>query len=332
MKVKLRTLMAGPDGCHHPGDIIEVTAAQAEDLISNGYGEPVKEQSSEAKTNVSWLQSADAPSRLSGCSLSAAFKKSVLEDLEVAELAKKILQREPTHATIFRDGQFPGPFIDYKWPLDLTASNLAYQFVKPVLIILGEPLPKAPDDIKKVSEVIVDRLGALRAILIEGKIVARGTFVSTGVVGLIDPLQWARQNLWIEVRNGDLFEEEADKPVPRWTGLMLVARETVQSRRPSETSNRIAQAGSSSTAENTFHVEPSKNDGLRFSSVEPNVQKLTARQASIEAAILANWPSGIPPGLPPKVRDGKIIAWQKANGLAIASSKTIRRYLSAQRK
>jgi hypothetical protein len=66
-------------------------------------------------------------------------------------------------------------------------------------------------------------LHALRTILIDGKIFARGTFVKTGTVNAINRPQWARQNLWVDVRSGDLLEEENNKLVPRWTGLMLVA-------------------------------------------------------------------------------------------------------------
>jgi hypothetical protein len=55
---------------------------------------------------------------------------------------------------------------------------------------------------------------------------------------------------------------------------------------------------------------------------------LTAQRASIAAAIGAIWLNGIPLGVPLKDIDDEIIRWQKANGRAITSSKSIRRYLS----
>lgn len=37
MKVKLLTLMAGPDGTYNAGQIIDMTEAQAKELIQGGY-------------------------------------------------------------------------------------------------------------------------------------------------------------------------------------------------------------------------------------------------------------------------------------------------------
>ena len=59
--------------------------------------------------------------------------------------------------------------------------------------------------------------------LISGEVIVRGTFVATGIVGTVDPLHWTRKGLWIEVQNGDLFEEKNGSPVLQWSGLMLVA-------------------------------------------------------------------------------------------------------------
>jgi hypothetical protein len=40
MKVRLKTLMAGPEGVFHSGSVIDLPKEEAEALISKGYAEP----------------------------------------------------------------------------------------------------------------------------------------------------------------------------------------------------------------------------------------------------------------------------------------------------
>ena len=47
MKVKMLTLMAGPEGTCYPGDSIEVTNDEAAGLISGGFAVSVKEESTD---------------------------------------------------------------------------------------------------------------------------------------------------------------------------------------------------------------------------------------------------------------------------------------------
>lgn len=44
MKVKMKTLAAGPDGLYQPGQVVEVSAAQAQAFLEAGYAEPVKKR------------------------------------------------------------------------------------------------------------------------------------------------------------------------------------------------------------------------------------------------------------------------------------------------
>jgi len=37
MRVKLKTLLAGPKGCHQPGEEIDVSDTQGNELIAGGY-------------------------------------------------------------------------------------------------------------------------------------------------------------------------------------------------------------------------------------------------------------------------------------------------------
>ena len=42
MKVRMKTLMAGPDGTRFPDKVYPVSAQEGEDLIAGGYAEEVK--------------------------------------------------------------------------------------------------------------------------------------------------------------------------------------------------------------------------------------------------------------------------------------------------
>jgi hypothetical protein len=266
----------------------------------------------------------NAPRRLFGLSLSEAFRQFVLEDPEISALGKMIVEQEGSHVEVFRDGQYPGPIVDFVWPLDVSASDLVFQFVRPVVIIIpGPPIPKGSDAIQRVSSALADRLQSLRRMLIDGQIVAHGTFVNTGTFGPINRLQWARSGLSIDVKSGDLLHEVNNRAAIQWSGLALEAPAASEPAPP--------------TAQDTFHVNSTERDGLRSGSIStskraPAARKITPRHASIEAAIAAIWPDGIPTALPLKTRDKKIIDWQKDKALAVASSKTIHRYLAARSK
>ena len=150
------------------------------------------------------VHSADISTSLAGCSLAEAFRSCVLDDPEVVAKGKRVIRREG-HQAVFHDGQFPGLYVDYKWPIDLTVGDCAFGFVRPFVIWLDRPLPKAPPVIKDAAAVLVDRWNALVRLLVRGTLAARGTFASTGIVGVIDPLQWRRHGLWVDVKNGDLL-------------------------------------------------------------------------------------------------------------------------------
>ncbi len=249
------------------------------------------------------LRSPNAALLLHGLSLSEAFHKYVLNDPEVIRLAAVVMRLDHEYESIFSEGQFPGPYVEFTWPLDIAARDLAFQFVRPVAFFIDSPLPEPPDAVENVSVVIVDRLKALREVLISGKVIARGTFVKTGETKTVDGLQWARRELLVDVQNSDLLETENYKPTLKWSGLTLEAT-TAQL--------ESAQTGSEKTAK------------------IPSNRKPTAQRASIDAAVQANWPHGIPPGLPVQKRDHLINEWQREKGFAVTSSKTIRRHLAGK--
>jgi hypothetical protein len=81
-----------------------------------------------------------------------------------------------------------------------------------------------------------------------------------------------------------------------------------------------------------FHVNTTEYDEMRGPAVKNEVgaaaRRHSAVQASIEQAKLALWPDGVPPGIPVKARDQRINDWQRQHGIAVASSKSISRYLA----
>src|SRR5262249_34261986 len=155
--------------------------------------------------------------------------------------------------------------------------------------------------------------------LINGWIVAYGTFVRNGTFGPIHCRQWARQNLLLDVKSGDLLEAIDGRAVVQWTGIMLQAP-LLQPDSP----------GAVVDAE-VFRANTTEQGGARFCAGESGARpdrKLTPTQASIKKAIGVLWPNGIPAELPLQVRDQIIIDWQKEQRIAVASSKTIRRFLA----
>jgi hypothetical protein len=101
------------------------------------------------------------------------------------------------------------------------------------------------------------------------------------------------------VGSGDFIRKAAGKSVVQWSGIVL----------------------------EVFHVNSTEHADLRSPTTAP-VSKPTAARASIDAAVGALWPSGVPEALPAQVRDQMIIEWQKKNrGHAVVSPRTIRRYL-----
>jgi len=156
---------------------------------------------------------------LDGLSLTEAFQRYVIHDQEVVAQAEILLKLEDRHSSVFLKGQSPGAFVDFHWPLDSTSSKLAYRFVARFMNFVGEPLPVPSVAISNISEVLVDRIRRLRGMLVSGEVVAIGTFAQTGIEGPISRLQWVRNDISIDVSNGDLCDGQDNRAKPMWTGL-----------------------------------------------------------------------------------------------------------------
>jgi hypothetical protein len=256
---------------------------------------------------------------LIGLGLSEAFRKLVLEDPEVIRLSKELVAQTGRWSAIFESGQYPAPFGGYKWPVDITDEDLAHEFVREVMIFPNTPSPQPSQRMREVARALVRKLDVLRDWLVGGELIAWGTFVRSGAFGPIHRMQWRRSGIEIDVRDGDLFEAVDDKMAVTWSGLILEAPQNA-------TSGVLREPPTApSDAPETFHGKSSEHAAVRSRSMAP--PRLTAQRASIDAAVAALWPNGIPTELSVQARDQKIIEWQKARQFSVASSKTIARHL-----
>ncbi len=158
---------------------------------------------------------------LDGLSLAEAFQRYVINDPEVVALSKRLLKTDARHSAVFLKGQAPGFSDDFHWPLDSTASEIAFRFVALPFFTIGDPLPMPSAALAAVSSALADRLQGLRDVLSSGGICAIGTFTLTGVEGPRGPLQWTRSGISIDVSRGDLCEGQDFRAEPKWTGLSL---------------------------------------------------------------------------------------------------------------
>jgi len=167
------------------------------------------------------LHAPNAVSYLDGLSLTEAFRRYVINDPEIVALAKRLLKTESRHSAVFLQGQAPGCFVDFHWPLDSTASAIAFRFVSVPFSMIGDSLPEPSETLTAVSELLADRFGRLRHILACGEIVASGMFAQTGLEGPIGRSQWVRSDISIDVKNGDLCDGQDYRAGAKWVGLIL---------------------------------------------------------------------------------------------------------------
>jgi hypothetical protein len=165
--------------------------------------------------------SKDSPDYSDGLTLAAAFRKHVLEDAEIAAIGRRLSEIRQRNSSVFLEGQFPGPYVDFHWPLQISAESIAYAFVSSPLVLLDQPLPN-PSELETVaSQLLADRIAAFIRRLTRGEFIAVGTFAATGVEGPVGPGQWRRADLAIDVKNSAICEMRNHRPVPVWTGVWL---------------------------------------------------------------------------------------------------------------
>ncbi|MCK1417632.1 hypothetical protein IVB55_32770 [Bradyrhizobium sp. CW4] len=162
-----------------------------------------------------------APDDLGGLPLAEAFHRHVIQDDEIAEIGRRIMQVQRGNSDVFLEGQFPGAFVNFHWPLHISAADIAYAFVSSPVTFLDRPLPTPSELESAASKLIADRFAALVNYLAQGQLIAVGTFNATGVEGPIGTGQWRRADLVIDVKNSAICEMKDHRPVALWTGVCL---------------------------------------------------------------------------------------------------------------
>ena len=157
-----------------------------------------------------------AAERLNGQGLAEAFQQCVLDDPEIT-----ILLERTGMGYQFEGGRCPlGPYVDYHWPLDVTASNFEYRLLRDGLLSFGDE-PRASPEVVALAEALADRIGALRALLVSGKIQGYGLSASF-IESLVPARLWAHKGLSIDVSSGDLSQRDSKGNfLPLWTGIEL---------------------------------------------------------------------------------------------------------------
>ena len=124
------------------------------------------------------------------------------------------------HTTeFFAEGRRPGVFGDFQWSLDA-----------PEAFPWGPLAPAASEKPAPVSlpmqhawDAAVAAFADFIAALVNGELIASGVHPATGVRCDLDPAEWTRAGLILDVRNGDLIEVRRGKRTVRWSAIALRA-------------------------------------------------------------------------------------------------------------
>jgi hypothetical protein len=251
------------------------------------------------------LESPDAIGHVDGKTLVETFRKFVFGDPQVVRLRKRALAAggQPDnlqrHRPVWRVDY--GKIAEWSSPVGYL-NRFEQKYIRTC----------------SANYVLGQRFARLIGYLVAGTLVADGV-TRDGRTVEIRRSFWERERVRLDLINGDLLEflpdaQDLDEAYSRsiYRGLMFRRRGGM------------------------FHVEHTASVALRSSTTESptnrSVTRCTALSASIGQAIAAIWPNGIPGALPVQQRDQRIIAWQKEKCLAVASAKSIYRYLKQRRQ
>ena len=121
-------------------------------------------------------------------------------NIEPVQIYREAVTDDHT-SQFFVEGRRPGLWDDFEWSLDA-----------PKAFSWG-PLAPAPSEehapvslpMQHAWDAAVEAFAEFIAALINGELIATGTQLATGVRSEIEPMEWARTGLILDVRNGDLI-------------------------------------------------------------------------------------------------------------------------------
>src|SRR5260370_7185182 len=185
-KIGTQLFAAVPEPTSSEGGWIILNRATLEEKISS-------EKIEEFRLFVP-LKAPNAVEHLRNRGLAEVFQQYVLDDPEVALLLKR--NRTPD---LSKGRRAPTWSVRYHWPLEPTAPDLA-RLIEGGLLILGAPERRPTREISMLSEALADRIGALRGLLVSGKIRAFGLSTHFGE-SFVPDRQWPPKTLTIDFTN-----------------------------------------------------------------------------------------------------------------------------------
>jgi hypothetical protein len=117
-------------------------------------------------------------------------------------------------ADFFSAGRRPGLFGDFLWSLD------APEAFPPGPIAPMTPIATSPA-MQRAWDAAMVSWHAFVAALADGELIASGVHPASGVRCELDPAEWSRTGLILDVRDGDLIEVRDGKRTVRWTAIVL---------------------------------------------------------------------------------------------------------------
>jgi hypothetical protein len=149
--------------------------------------------------------------------LYAEFLSRVIE-IEAVQCYRAAVTDDHT-AEFFSAGRRPGLWGDFEWSLDA-----------PEACSWGPLVPSPSQEPAPVSlpmqhawDAAVAAWKEFIAALANGELIASGVHSATGVRDDLDPAEWTRTGLILDVRNGDLIEVRDGKRTVRWLTIVVQA-------------------------------------------------------------------------------------------------------------
>jgi hypothetical protein len=142
-------------------------------------------------------------------------------------------------AQFFDAGRRPGPFGDFKWSLDAPAAG----DWGPLAPSTGEkPAPVSPA-MQQAWDAAVTAWRKFIAELANGEMIVNGMHPVSGIRTELDPFEWSRTELELDVRNGDLIEGWYGRPygkhTVRWSAIVLQPAEPMSAAIPEQKLGQI---------------------------------------------------------------------------------------------
>ena len=117
-------------------------------------------------------------------------------------------------AQFFAEGSRPGVFGDFQWSLDAPEA-FPWGPIAP-----AEPTPVSPA-MQRAWDAAVAAFAEFIAALVKGELIASGRHLASGVRCDLDPAEWTRTGLILDVHDGDLIQVRHGKHTVLWGSITL---------------------------------------------------------------------------------------------------------------